>query len=340
MRLSRKTLPIALLFAWSACGPQTESPPGREPDAPVTPAAALAGAAEPAGGEAMVALQHRPSGDIEFKAALDLHQQPGAGQAQLRGGMLASSTEWPASLYVTFPTPDGTAACTAALIGPQVMLTAAHCVPVSGNVRFRYEREAEPYVTSCTQHPRYAQDASADFALCKVQRPFNAPTGFLFETVDTSGMGALVGSKLLLTGYGCVSDIVANDTIDGKYRIGSNTVTETSASSERRRGARYYSGREENNLFTADDPQVANLCPGDSGGPAFRENPGGTSITSRSIIGVNSRVFYKDYTRSSYGSSLVSATGGPDFGTWASSWTASEQLAACGLAGSVPNCRQ
>lgn len=321
-----------------------QSAPPPSPATTVAPSAAAPVAAPVAAspsGAPQVAPQHRPSGSIEFQAALDLDQKPVGNEPQLRNGRIAVSREWPASLYVTFQTPDGTAACTAALIGPQVMLTAAHCVPTTGQVSFRYKGHPQPYATRCTQHPQYVsnEDASADFALCKVERPFAAPANFRYETVDTASMEALQGSELLLTGYGCVSDIVANDATDGKYRIGFNKVDETSASPAKRRGADFYAGQEDNNLFTADDPAAANLCPGDSGGPAFRRNAGAAPFTSRSIVGVNSRVFYKDLTRRSYGSSLVSATGGPEFRPWAAAWAGAEQVAACGLAGAITSCR-
>lgn len=336
MRLRAGTFLVALPFFSLGCERAAEPPPETSTEAATTPASAPTAAA----GALTVAPQHRPAGDIEFKAVLDLDQQPVGNEPQLRNGRIAVSREWLASLYVTFQTPDGTAACTAALIGPEVLLTAAHCVPSNGNVSFRFDDQVEPYATQCTQHPRYPADASADFALCRIQRPFEAPVGFFYETVDTQRMDDLVGARLLLTGYGCISDIVAQGETDGKYRIGFNAVDETSSSPEQRRGARYYAGSQENNLFTVDDANAANLCPGDSGGPAFRRRASDAPFTSRSIVGVNSRVFYKDQTFSSYGSSLVSATGGPDFRSWAESWTASEEVAACGLAGSIPNCRR
>jgi hypothetical protein len=340
MTLRALALLAIVAFVPLACGGPAPSPAPAATVAPSAAAPVATAAAQPAGGS-LVAPQHRPSGAIEFQAALDLDQKPTGNEPQLRNGRVAVSREWPASLYVTFQTPDGTAACTAALIGPQVMLTAAHCVPTSGQVSFRYKGHPQPYLTRCTQHPQYVsnEDASADFALCKVDRPFVAPANFRYETVDTGSMDALQGSPLLLTGYGCVSDIVAMDQADGKYRIGFNTVDETSASPAKRRGAAFYAGREDNNLFTADDPSAANLCPGDSGGPAFRRHASADPFTNRSIVGVNSRVFYKDLTRRTYGSSMVSATGGPEFRPWAAAWAGTEQVAACGIAGTIPNCR-
>ncbi len=149
----------------------------------------------------------------------------------------------------------------------------------------------------------------------------------------------MLNQKITLTGFGCISDIVAAGPTDNLYRIGSNNIDETSSSPLRRRGPQYYADKETNNMFTVDDPQLANLCPGDSGGPAFRLSVGGGNLTSRVIVGVNSRVFYRDASRTSYGSSLIAGTGGPDFRKWAEDWTKSNGVAACGIAGVVPNCR-
>lgn len=327
-------LPAAALLTLG-CG----SPSATEPEAPAAAAAVATttAATTSAPAELRVAPQHRPSGDIEFHPALDL-QQPGGGlEAQLRKGRVAASRDWPASLYATFTTPEGTASCTAALIGPQAMLTAAHCVPTNGVVQFSYKGHGQPYRASCTQHPQFVSDASADYALCKVDRPFKAPTGFRYETVRTSSMAGLVNKKVILTGFGCISDSVSNMTSDGKYRIGTNTIDETSASSDKRRGAPFYSPEEDNNLFTTDDPALANLCPGDSGGPTFIQTGGPGQFTSRVVVGVNSRVFFRD--EDTFGSSLISATGGPDFKTWAEDWARTSGVAACGLSGALTNCR-
>jgi hypothetical protein len=172
-----------------------------------------------------------------------------------------------------------------------------------------------------------------------LDKALSAPAGFQFETVDTSSLDKMLNQKITLTGFGCISDIVAESQSDRQYRIGFNNIDETSSSPGQLRGSQYYAGKENNNLFTADKDELANLCPGDSGGPAFRLTIGGGNLTSRVIVGVNSRVFYRDSARTSYGSSMIASTGGPAFRKWAEGWTSSNGVAACGISGAVPNCR-
>ena len=282
-----------------------------------------------------------PAGDVEFRSALDLAQTPRPGEPDLRGGREAVSSEWPASLYATFAANGATAACTAALIGPTVMLTAAHCVPSSGAVTFTYEGHARAYVATCAKHPDYAStegDPSADFALCTFAPAFAAPAGFRYETVSTSGMSALINRTVVLTGFGCVSSVASAAPFDGKYRIGFSTIDDSSASASRARGDEFYAPRERNNLFTSADPAQANLCPGDSGGPVFTRTADLPDLTRREIVGITSRVF-QDPARAGFGSSIISATGSPAFRSWAGQWARQTGAAACGITGILSNCR-
>ncbi len=286
-----------------------------------------------------------PTGDIKFSSVLALDQNPGD-QQQLRGGDEARSADWPASLFAKFRTARGDSVCTAALVGPQAMLTAAHCVPTTGVVEFDFS--GVTFKTDCEQHPSYRDrnDASADFALCKVRPTAEHPSGVSlgpgnrFERINTAPMDTWLSAQSMmpmyvtLTGYGCISDIVKQDTIDGKYRIGRTYLVETSNSQRKLRGDALYAPRQVNNLMTVDDSAYANLCPGDSGGPAFAFVQG-----KRAIIGVNSRVFYRDQTRTSYGSSLVSATGGPSFRSWAEGWAReTAKVRVCGIEGNSTGC--
>jgi hypothetical protein len=330
---------LTLGLCLAACGSEAGPPANEENAAVVTTQAATAQTFNE------VAPESRPSGGVLFKSVLALNQTPPPGEIQLRNGFIANSKEWQASLYATFETPRGTSACTAALVGPQAVLTAAHCTPEDGVIAFEFPGASQPYKADCKISERYPKDASADFALCKVRSVVATPAGFEFETVSTGNMDLLLPSKpnekkpLVLAGFGCISDVAVEDDTDGLYRLGFNTPVETSNSKTKKRGAGYYVPAERNNLIMGEGPDVANLCPGDSGGPAFaaKANAKGR-FGSRSIVGVNSRVFYRDETRKTYGASLISATGGPDLRPLFDQFAGS--LAVCGLGGGVQNCRR
>ena len=162
--------------------------------------------------------------------------------------------------------------------------------------------------------------------------------GFRYETVDIGAMARAMQTPVVLTGFGCTSDKVAEQQrVDGRYRIGRNTVIATSDTTVRRPYADNYfapSGQR-SNLFTSDTG--ANICPGDSGGPAFTAGTDGTG--PRKIIGINSRVFYARDDKTRFGASLISSLGSTDFGPWARKWLNDRGLSACGLAGAPRGCR-
>lgn len=284
-----------------------------------------------------------PPGDITFEAVRDTQQAGTSINGMLRNGtpVPLTSKEWAASFVTNFQTADGPASCTSAMVGPGIMLTAAHCVPETGKIRFSFGSAS--FDLGCAQHPKWlsGEDPSADFALCAVTapatHPFVPPAGFRYETVDTGPMAQATQAPVILTGFGCTSDAVADRRVDSRYRIGKNVIVETSEKAPPRMYSDVYyrpSGQQ-NNLITADTG--ANICPGDSGGPAFTAGPNGTG--PRRIIGVNSRVFFDRSTHERYGASLISSTGGTDFILWARKWLNDRHLAACGITGAPSGCR-
>lgn len=319
---------------------------GRVTDAWMAGAALLA---SPTVSAQEVAPSLPPQGEVVFRPVLDLQQIAGT-KPQLRHGEVVSTADWPAVLYATFLNSQGkNDSCTSALVGKRALLTAAHCVPASKVVAFEFG--GVEFKSDCERHPLYLSrtDLSADFALRKVRSKaghadeVTMPIGAKFESVSIDAMdghlslpSALDPRLVTLTGYGCISDIVGVPSTDRNFRIGLTKFVESSNTAGGTRDPNRYAPAERNNLMTVDDLEYANLCPGDSGGPAYMRVDG-----KRVIIGVNSRVFYKDGAQTSYGASLVSATGGPDFGEWALRWAKERaNVAVCGIHGNGAGCAQ
>lgn len=332
---------VALLLLIPACKPAQQAS-----DAGSTSENAVeASASESAGRDGPEVVSPLvPTGEVTFNAIADTDQQGVSVQAALRNGapVPLDSNDWQASFITEFDAGDGPESCTSAMIGPGVMLTAAHCIPDSRKIGFSYG--GARFSMDCVRHPKWesGEDASADYGLCMLSdssRPFTPASTFRYETVDVSPMARLaqVRAPVILTGYGCTSDQVAQRRIDGRYRIGKNVVVATSDTVAPHTYPDTYFGPngQRDNLITTDTG--ANICPGDSGGPAFSVGLNGDS--SRKIIAVNSRVFFDPNDHARYGASLLAAMGSADFGNWARKWLTDRQLSACGLAGAPPNCR-
>ena len=97
------------------------------------------------------------------------------------GGRLAEAREFAASFYFEFDKEP----CTSTLIGPSVLLTAAHCVP-HGEVFFGLGGGiigAKSVRARCTHAPTYHKDPAADYALCRLHNEITST--LYFETINT-----------------------------------------------------------------------------------------------------------------------------------------------------------
>lgn len=207
--------------------------------------------------------------------------------------------------------------CTSALIGPKVLVTAAHCVDGKGSPAVVRDISLSPRINppvtlnySCTMHSKYqnapsrgkAPRSSHDIALCLVNNPNDVPIGMKFEMVDLN-QTPTVGKDILMTGYGCTgvgvhkfySEAMQKDrymgyvkgSSDGYMRVGNAKITET-------KDHPYFQSLPRTQAIVESHATVggngAKLCPGDSGGPVFVGITETNHQGARRIIGVNSSV--------------------------------------------------
>lgn len=215
----------------------------------------------------------------------------------LIGGTVADPADWPASPWV--------GNCSSTLVGPRVLETAAHCVSNGGTKSFTIG--ATRYTATCTHHPSYRGNSTADWALCVLPSPVpNVPYESLAKPDDFE---CRVGAKVLWTGYGCTR---WGGQLDGRFRTGEVGIIRCPS------GTNY-------DIVTRGS--VA-LCSGDSGGGGYDVSADG----SRRVIGKNSR---SNTTDTSY----VSSTATQAHYTWAMSWASSKGVQICGYHEGVEGCR-
>lgn len=207
----------------------------------------------------------------------------------------------------TFPTillfrSNGQDICTAVLVGPRALLTAAHCLETrSYSIKVKETR----IPLKCYHSPVYSLpvEHSNDWALCHLQRDLPADTVMKFERLDVTNRPK-PGDIVMLTGYGCT---VEDGPTSSQLLYGYARVIERPE----------FVAREDTAFWTKaswEDPETgSSLCARDSGGPAIATGTGGPSDNPR-IVGVNSRVRYQE--KISWFSATASKTGLKFFDAW------------------------
>ncbi|MGL4438322.1 MAG: S1 family peptidase [Bosea sp. (in: a-proteobacteria)] len=157
--------------------------------------------------------------------------------------------------------------CTGSVLAPDVILTAAHCVPSGAQIRVHYREQGQPVLLepqSVVRHPEYRANAvkermrSIDMALIKLR----APLPGRFENVSLASTPA--GSNITVAGFGLSREGDASTT--GTWRSARLQLTEPFGPSRI--------------LLWAKGAAGIGACQGDSGGPVIGAGNTVVAVTS------------------------------------------------------------
>lgn len=181
--------------------------------------------------------------------------------ASLIGGHIDSKKEYSEVVYVS----NYYSACSATLVGPKVMLTAAHCAGDGTYLRITDPAGVKGVQGQCFHAPTN-RGVVFDFAVCLLDRSIKA------SFAEIADQGPEVDDDVVLTGYGCTASDRSGGN-NGTLKMGMAKVVATPTV--------------KNPVFvTLGHPgngDESALCSGDSGGPAFAQG------TPHKLIGVNSK---------------------------------------------------
>lgn len=252
-------------------------------------------------------------GDVEFQPISEQEQM-----AKVGYGVYTDTAEWPATFVA--------GSCTATLVGPETLLTAKHCVEDGAITKIKF-KDGTISQGFC-KHPE-DKDISADWALCHMEPPIVRPHLYYeFISVDPSRIKK--GLWLILGGYGCERLPAKGTKKKGEkiFRTGKVCVNQLPMQ-----------GKPWPNWIVttgAKKGEAEFVCPGDSGGAVYLEEPSGHRIAVAVASGVGDNIKEKDYYLVSY----LAALSTPGAQKFLSQWLTDHVGAKiCGLGENPEHCR-
>jgi hypothetical protein len=260
------------------------------------------------------------NGDTGFVALSDMTQS--TGKPKMGNGVVVNTKLWPAS----FVSSSAQGSCTATLIGPRVLMTAAHCVGQGKTARITYA-DGLAFDGTCKRFPQWSENnPSADFALCHMQAVVKK-SGLQYEYISLEPVRIKQGQELVAGGYGCTD--LESRTVENppEFRIGSLFIDKLPT---------VMPSWPEWIATTPGTPgEAAFVCPGDSGGAVYAVQVNGARAAVALISAVGADKAQSDYLVS-YLAALSSAAGKK----FVSDWLGETKELVCGVGSAPPDCRE